>query len=226
MRHTHAALLSAAGVPASMDYSWDLSDETSAVPEVHSSGSESAPGASSPPPTRGRRLVRLAWLCLPLVAWLTVITLASTNLGSEANSDPLLLRLLHLLFGSRDSGPSANDFDALSWALRKTAHLVEYAVLGLLATRALKGLFPGYSGAAIRRGGAGARREGWETLVKTAVVVLPFGAVVAAVDEFHQSFVASRTASPWDALIDVLGVLLGLTVAWLIGRRRRGKAVA
>ena len=160
-------------------------------------GASAVPDSPSSPPTRGRRLVRLAWLCLPLVAWLAVITLASTNLGSEANSDPLLLRLLHLLLpGSRDAGPSANDFDALSWALRKTAHLVEYAVLGLLATRALKGLFPGYSGAAIRRGGAGARREGWETLVKTAVVVLPFGAVVAAVDEFHQSFVTSRTASP------------------------------
>ena len=45
--------------------------------------------------------------------------------------------------------------------------------------------------------------------MKTEVVVLPFGAVVAAVGEFHQSFVTSRTSSPWDALIDVLGVLLG-----------------
>ena len=65
---------------------------------------------------------------------------------------------------------------------------------------------------------------GWETLVKAAVVVLPFGAVVAAVDEFHQSFEISRTASPWDAVIDVFGVLLGLTVVWLFRRRRRAKA--
>lgn len=143
-----------------------------------------------------------------------MLTLASTNLGSEANSDPLLVRLIHLLYPGSGGGPSPNDFDALSWVLRKTAHIIEYAVLGLLATRALNGLFPNYSGAATRR-------RSWETFWKTAVVVLPFGAVVAAVDEFHQSFVASRTASPWDALIDVLGVLLGLTVAWLVWRRRR-----
>ena len=168
----------------------------------------------SSPPTRGRRLVHLAWLSLPLVAWLAVITLASTNLGSEANSDPLLLRLVHMLFPGSGGGPSTTDIGALSWALRKTAHVVEYTVLALLATRALNGLFPKYVGTA-------ARPRGWEALWKTAVVVVPFGAVVAVVDEFHQSFVASRTSSPWDALIDVVGVLLGLTVAWLIGRRRR-----
>jgi VanZ family protein len=169
------------------------------------------------PPARGRRLVHLAWLCLPLAAWLAVIALASTDVGKQANSDPLLLRLIHLLFPGSRGGPSTNDFDALSWALRKTAHLVEYAVLALLATRALRGLFPNYAGTALRRGH-------WKTFWKAAVLVLPFGAVVAAVDEFHQSFVASRTASPWDALIDVLGLVLGLTIAWLIWRRRRSKA--
>lgn len=111
------------------------------------------------------------------------------------------MRLVNLLFGSR-GGPSTNDFDTLSWAARKTAHLLAYSALAVLATRALNGLFPNYSGVATRRGS-------WETFWKTAVVVLPFGAVVAAVDEFHQSFVASRTASPWGALIDVLGLVLG-----------------
>ena len=182
------------------------------------------PEAHSSPPTRGRRAAHLAWLCLPLIAWLAVITLASTDLGSEANSDPLLLRLIHLLFrGSSDAGPSANDIDMLSWAVRKTATLVEYAVLALLAARPLRELFPNYLGTVARSGGPGARRRVWETLVKTAVVVLPFAAVVAAVDEFNQSFEISRTASPWDALIDVLGVLLGLAVAWLIWRRRRAR---
>ena len=55
------------------------------------------------------------------------------------------------------------------------------------------------------------------------MVVLPFGVLVAGIDEFHQSFVASRHASLWDALIDVVGISLGLTVAWLIRRWRRPK---
>ena len=166
---------------------------------------------------------------MPLVAWLAVITLASTNLGSQANSDPLLLRFIHLLFPSSGGGPSTTDITALSWALRKTAHLVEYGVLGLLATRALKGLFPGYvrgaAGASSAIGGA-AGAVGRRTLWKMAVVVVPFGAVVAAADEFHQMFVATRTASPTDALIDVFGVVLGLVVGWLVWRRRRRNAAA
>ena len=140
---------------------------------------------------RRGRLAVLAWSCLPLVAWLAVIVVASTDLGSQAHTDPLLARALP------------------SWAVRKTAHVVEYAILGALAARALKGLFPGYT-----------RGAGWELLWRTALVVLPFGLVVALSDEFHQTFVSSRIGSPRDAAIDLLGVCLGVLATWLVWRRR------
>jgi VanZ family protein len=76
--------------------------------------------------------------------------------------------------------------------VRKCAHLTEYAVLGVLLVRALRRFAP-------------------------AVIV---AVIYAAFDEFHQSFVASRTASPWDVAIDCLGAFLGLCL-WRLFRNRR-----
>ena len=68
--------------------------------------------------------------------------------------------------------------------VRKCAHLTEYAILAALLFRALR-MFG---------------------------VALFVAAVYAALDEFHQSFVASRTASPWDVAVDCVGAVVGLIV--------------
>ncbi len=47
----------------------------------------------------------------------------------------------------------------------------------------------------------------------------------AGLDEFHQTFVASRTGSPIDVMIDATGALAGLALyCWFV--RRRAVAVA
>jgi VanZ family protein len=66
--------------------------------------------------------------------------------------------------------------------LRKLAHLAEYAVLGALLWRA-------------------SRRE------PLAFVV---GSLYAVTDEVHQAFVSGRHASPYDWLIDTVGVAAGV----------------
>ena len=79
---------------------------------------------------------------------------------------------------------------------RKIAHLTEYALLGLLAARAFRG----------------SPREGLRArwfLAALALVV-----VYALVDEYHQSFVPSRTGSIYDSLIDMTGGLAALLIAW------------
>jgi VanZ family protein len=144
-----------------------------------------------------------------------VISVGSTNLGSAANSDPLLLRLVHFLLRESQQSNAPGDFSDLSWAVRKTAHLVEYAVLALLASYMFRGILPRWTRAA--------DRISWETLWRLAVVVLPFGWLMAAVDEFHQVFVASRTASGRDTLFDLLGLVLGLMIAWLVARKGAAK---
>jgi len=66
--------------------------------------------------------------------------------------------------------------------LRKLAHFGEFAVLGALLARAT-------------------RRE---------PAAIGLGALYAATDEVHQSFVAGRQGSPLDWAIDTAGVVVGV----------------
>ena len=83
---------------------------------------------------------------------------------------------------------------------RKLAHFTEYAILGFLAARAFR---TSPSPALSRR---------WFLISATLVVTF------ALIDEYHQSFVPSRTGSIYDSFIDIAG---GLT-ALLVIRKRRG----
>jgi VanZ family protein len=90
--------------------------------------------------------------------------------------------------------------------IRKSAHLAEYAILSILLWRAFSHHL---------------RKNSRPWSPRQAVWVLLMVAAYAATDEFHQSFVPSRMASPWDVLIDTAGAALGLFVLWMIGRWRR-----
>ena len=83
----------------------------------------------------------------------------------------------------------------LSWdfTLRKGAHMFEYAVLFLLIRRALAAT---------------------TTLSRRACTITALACAVAYAmsDEFHQSFVPNRGASPIDVLIDAVGALAGTLV--------------
>ena len=78
--------------------------------------------------------------------------------------------------------------------VRKCAHLTEYAILAALLFRALR-------------------------MFGVAFLV---AAIYAALDEFHQSFVATRTASPWDVAIDCVGAIAGL-VLYRLARKRKAR---
>jgi len=96
-------------------------------------------------------------------------------------------RILHAILPSSIK-PSL--FDTIHFAVRKAAHLAEYAIFGLLLFRAIR-----------------AGREGWSWRWALAAIVV--AALYAVTDEWHQSFVPSRTPSGWDVLIDATGATLG-----------------
>jgi VanZ family protein len=56
-------------------------------------------------------------------------------------------------------------------------------------------------------------------MLSWAVLALVIAAGYSALDEFHQSFVPSRTASPWDSLLDTFGAAAAQVVMWAIARR-------
>ena len=102
---------------------------------------------------------RLATTWLPVVAWAALIFALSS-------------------IPSLSSGLGFWDL-----VLRKLAHLVEYAVLGVLLARALPDV-PAFAA----------------------------GVAYAVTDEVHQHFVAGREGAPIDVVIDAAGVLVGIVV--------------
>ena len=78
--------------------------------------------------------------------------------------------------------------------LRKCAHVTEYALLAFLLARAVGREAP----------------------------ALALGILYAASDEFHQSFVAGRHASPIDVAIDTVGLLIGIALDSRRRLRRNG----
>ncbi|HXM34201.1 MAG TPA: VanZ family protein, partial [Pyrinomonadaceae bacterium] len=87
--------------------------------------------------------------------------------------------------------------------VRKAGHFIGYAILGLLAARA----FGTSSHSFLRR--------------RWFMAALVFICLYALADEYHQSFVPSRTASIYDSMIDVAGGLTALLVAALGKTRQR-----
>jgi VanZ family protein len=142
---------------------------------------------------------------LPLLIWLSVIFLGSTSVMSAEHTSryivPFLLRL--------KPGMSPNTIWTILVVVRKCAHVIEYSVLALLSWRALRSV-PSLG-------------------TKSSMV---FGAVLlgcalfAASDEFHQTFVKSRTPSVRDVLLDVFGALLGLLIGASFARRYPAKSRA
>ena len=129
---------------------------------------------------------------LPAIAWAILITSASTDLFSASHTSRYILPALHWLFPHA----SAETLEWLHSFIRKSAHLTEYFVFGFLLLRAVRG-----------------EHRGWR--IRWAIIALAIAAGYSALDEFHQSFVPSRTASPWDSLLDTSGAAIAQALVWL-----------
>jgi len=128
---------------------------------------------------------------LPLLIWLGVIFVGSTELMSAEHTSRFIVPFLLWL----KPGMSPQTIWIILVVVRKCAHVTEYAILAVLLWRALRSI-----------------------LTLRAKMSISFGAVLlacalfAASDEFHQIFVKSRTPSVRDVFLDVAGALVGLLI--------------
>src|SRR5690242_14468062 len=128
---------------------------------------------------------------LPLLIWMTLIFIGSTDVLSAEHTSRFLVPFLHWL----DPQISSAAINSIQIVIRKLGHLTEYAILATLIWRALRSA------------------ENWKrsTLILFAVSLIGC-AVFAASDEFHQSFVPSRTSSVNDVMIDIFGAGIALAI--------------
>lgn len=125
------------------------------------------------------------------------ISFASTNEFSSLNTSKIVRPLILWLLPNLNEAQLAT----IHFSIRKVAHFAEYGVLAFLASRA----FVTSSFALIRR----------HWFLWGILLVLLY----SLMDEFHQSFVPSRSGSIYDSVIDVVGGLTVLLIFRAYNRR-------
>jgi VanZ family protein len=138
---------------------------------------------------------------IPVILWTGFLFLMSTDMFSADATFPIIARILRFL----DPSISARHMEHLHTIIRKLAHVTEYFIFGILLFRAF------------RSGSVEPRALRWAF---SSLLVL---ALLAASDEFHQSFSAERTASIVDVGIDSFGGFLSLCASLFWFHRQRQK---
>ena len=135
------------------------------------------------------QFVRSWW---PALLWAGLIFSLSTDSFSSEHTGSILYPIFHWLMQSL----TLAQFEPIHYFIRKSAHFTEYFIFCLLLFRGTRSGRPGW-------------RWTW------ALAALSIAAGYSALDEIHQAFVASRTASVWDSLLDSAGAFVASIVLYL-----------
>ncbi|MBI4746766.1 MAG: VanZ family protein [Deltaproteobacteria bacterium] len=128
---------------------------------------------------------------------MALISLFSTDSFSNDNTGSIIEPILRAVLGRSFS---EQVFDFIHYLVRKSSHVIEYAVLCGLWYRAVK---PGL--------------RGWSRKAAISACALPI--IYAALDEFHQAFTSNREGRPLDVMIDSAGVLAAIAIIWFYNKR-------
>ena len=146
-----------------------------------------------------RHHVLKAWIAA--ILWLIVIAIESTSYLSAHTTSRILYPVLPFLFGL-----SHARFEHWHFYIRKGGHVFGYGLLSFLLFRAWRETLPAIN------------NSKWT--MRWATIAVIGTAVVASLDEWHQSYIPSRTGTPWDVLLDtsagiVAQVLVLLWIRWV-----------
>ena len=140
------------------------------------------------------------WIAAGL--WLIVIAIESTQYLSSAYTSRILYPILHFLLGLDPA-----HFMIWHHYIRKTGHFVGYFILSVLLFRAWRSTLSLPSLWTLRWAG----------------IAFFMSAFVASMDEWHQSYIPSRTGAVSDVILDSTAALVAQIVifVWLRVRRSR-----
>jgi len=122
-----------------------------------------------------------AWIAL--ILWLIVIAIESSAYFSAHNTGRFLYPLFHSLFGFTHSS-----FERWHFFIRKGGHVFGYGLLSILLFRAWRETLPALG------------NPKWT--FRWANISVLGTALVASLDEWHQSFIPSRTGTVQDVMLD------------------------
>lgn len=131
-----------------------------------------------------------------VIIWAGFIFFMSSNTGTGLNEGLGVASEVYRVMKDVQAQLLGPGVDALS----PLAHFLEYAVFGFLWTNALRCHAP---------------------LRQACLIAIVCTGLYGATDEFHQLFVPGRMCDPLDWVVDVLGGVLGVGIAyWLINKAK------
>jgi VanZ family protein len=139
---------------------------------------------------------------IPAGIWLAVIALESTGLASAGNTSWILYPLFHFL-----TGVDHERFFYWNHVMRKMGHFVGYGLLSFFLFRAWRATLPAIG------------KYNWA--LRWARTSFLMTVLVATLDEWHQSYLPSRTGRWQDVVLDSSAALCVQIVIWIVLRLRR-----
>jgi len=128
-----------------------------------------------------RREILKAWIAA--ILWLIVIAIESSAYLSAHNTSRILYPLVHFLFGVDRA-----HFEPWHFYIRKSGHVIGYALLSFFLFRAWRETLPS--------------PQHLQWTFRWASIAVIGTALVASLDEWHQSFLPSRTGRWQDVVLD------------------------
>ena len=138
---------------------------------------------------------------LPVLLWMGFIFWMSTGTFSSEHTSSIIVPVIKFI--AREISDEKTKF--IHGLIRKSGHVLEYFILGALVLRAFcAGVITSLT---------------FKQIFYSLLIV----ALYASSDEFHQSFVATRTASIIDVGIDTAGGSLAISISalWRLTELRR-----
>src|SRR5690348_4673372 len=134
--------------------------------------------------------------------WMGLIFSLSTASFSSAQTEPFITSL----YSHGMPWFAALSVETADLLIRKLAHVSEYFIFGMMVSYVLR------------------KRSGLTTVNQISLAI-SLGIVYAISDEWHQSFVPSRTASAMDVLLDTVGFICGSSCFYTSILIRQAKTV-
>jgi VanZ family protein len=140
-----------------------------------------------------------AWIAT--ILWLIVIAIESSAMLSAHNTSRILYPLLHALFGL-----NWETFEHWHFYIRKGGHVFGYGMLSFLLFRTWRATLPAVA------------HMRWQP--NWALFAILGTTLVASLDEWHQSFIPSRTGRWRDVVLDTCAGIAAqiLVLLWLKAR--------
>lgn len=146
-----------------------------------------------------KKIKVIALMCS--IGIMILIFFFSSQNGTESKevSGEVTQKVVEVVAKSRTEEKKAELAEQMEYYVRKAAHFLIFASLGLSVITTVKG----YMG----------RRNRDDVIMAAAICVL-----YACMDEFHQGFVGERSMKFTDVLIDSTGAFLGIAIFFLLYR--------